>query len=129
MHTTWQLGFAKFTVSDMSGISTAEVHAYVDLLKREDGGKAFLKIMRNFDYSPAFRQRCYGGVQGVPYPIQALWGVEDPGLTFERYGQEIGQVVGLPAIQKLPAKHLLQEDQWAAIADAVTRLASQAGTL
>jgi hypothetical protein len=26
--------------------------AYVDLLKREDGGRAFLKIMRGFERTP-----------------------------------------------------------------------------
>ncbi len=126
-HATWYLGFSTLAVSDMSGISKEEAYAYVDLLKREDGGKAFLKIMRSFDYSPAFKRRCYQAVKGAPYPIQALWGAEDPGLTFERYGQEIQRVAGLRDIQKLPAKHLLQEDQWAPIADAVAQLASQPG--
>lgn len=125
-HTTWYLGFSTLAVADMSGITKAEAYAYVDLLKREDDGKAFLKIMRSFDHSPAFRQRCYRAVQGVPYPVQALWGAQDPGLTFERYGQEIGRVAGLPEVRRLPARHLLQEDQWEAIAGAVAGLAGGA---
>ncbi len=65
-----------------------EVEAYIDLLKRGDGGKAFLKIMRGFDHSPAFAKRCYRAVQNVPYPLQAIWGVQDPGLKYEKYGRK-----------------------------------------
>ena len=34
-------------VADRSAVPNAELDAYVDLLKREDGGRAFLKIMRS----------------------------------------------------------------------------------
>jgi pimeloyl-ACP methyl ester carboxylesterase len=121
-HFTWHAGFNSFAVADASHIPKEEIYAYVDLLKREDGGKAFLKIMRHFDYSEEFKRLCYQAVHHVPYPIQAIWGAQDPGLTFERYGKEIEQIVGVQA-QKLPAKHLLQEDQWQAIASSIAALA------
>lgn len=33
-------------IADMSQVSATELDAYVDLLRREDGGAAFLQIMR-----------------------------------------------------------------------------------
>lgn len=126
-HLTWQLVWKGLAVADTSGIPTEESNAYVDLLKRDDGGAAFLKIMRNFADSEAFRDRCYRAVQQVPYPMQAIWGSEDPGLTYERYGEEIKRVAGLQAVHQLPAKHLLQEEQAGAIAEQVWRIAQLQG--
>jgi haloalkane dehalogenase len=39
-------------IGNRSATPKEEVYAYVDLLKREDGGKAFLKIMRGFERTP-----------------------------------------------------------------------------
>lgn len=122
-HHTWHLGFSSMAVNDTTGISEAEIYAYVDLLKREDDGKAFLKIMRNFDHSPEYKTRCYRAVQDVPYPVQAVWGANDPGLTFERYGKEIQDVAGLASVYRTDGKHLLQEDNWAIIARQIAALA------
>lgn len=123
-HLTWHYAFSTMAVKDTSGIPKEEVYAYVDLLKREDNGKAFLKIMRSFDHSEEFKQVCYQAVRNVYYPIQVIWGAEDPGLTYEEYGTEIKEAANLKDVYKLPAKHLLQEDQWQAIA---TRIVEQAG--
>lgn len=122
-HLTWHLAFTTVAVSNAEGIPKEEIYAYVDLLKRDDGGKAFLKIMRHFDRSVAFMEQCYQAVQNVPYPIQAIWGAEDPGLRFERYGREIEAVADLRAMYKLQAKHLLQEEKWEEIADKIASLA------
>lgn len=127
-HTTWQLAFSYFGVGDTTGISTSEIQAYIDLLKREDGGKAFLKIMRNFESSPAFRDTCYHAVQNTLYPVQAIWGAEDPGLTYERYGQEIKRAANLEQVHQLPAKHLLQEDKYKEIASLIVQQASSRKT-
>ena len=118
-HYTWALAFKAMAVRDSKGISKEEVYAYVDLLKREDGGAAFLKIMRGFDYSAAFKQLCYDGVVDVPYPVQAIWGMNDPGLTFERYGREIKKVIRPITFHQVPGSHLLQEEHWRFIADKV----------
>ncbi len=116
-HTTWQLMFKGLGVSNMDAIPKEEIDAYVDLLKRDDDGKAFLKIMRSFEDSIAFRELCHQAVQDVPYPVQAVWGAEDPGLEYERYGEEIKTVANLSEVHKLPAKHFLQEDQWEAVVE------------
>ncbi|RDV16559.1 alpha/beta hydrolase [Pontibacter diazotrophicus] len=124
-HTTWQLMFKGLGASNTDVIPTEEINAYVDLLKRVDGGKAFLKIMRNFEDSVAFRELCHQAVQDVPYPVQAVWGVEDPGLEYERYGEEIKQIANLKEVHKLPAKHFLQEDQWEAVAAHIAAIAGK----
>ena len=124
-HTTWQLMFKTLGVKSSDRISKEEINAYVDLLKRGDGGKAFLKIMRNFDHSEEFRALCYRAVQNVPYPVQAVWGAEDPGLSLGEYGKEIKEAAGLEKINTLPARHFLQEEQWEAIANSVAEIARQ----
>lgn len=110
-HPTWHLMFKKMGVVDSSGIPKEEIQSYVDILKREDGGKAYLKLMRNFDHSPEFRDLCYRAVQDVPYPVQAIWGADDPFLTLERYGREIKEVAGLSEIHQLKSRHFLQEEK------------------
>jgi pimeloyl-ACP methyl ester carboxylesterase len=124
-HATWQLMFKGLGVSKIDVIPKEEVDAYVDLLKREDGGKAFLKIMRNFENSIAFRELCHKAVQDVPYPVQAVWGAEDPGLKYERYGTEIKEVANLQEVHKLPARHFLQEDQWEAVVGHISAIAGK----
>lgn len=118
-HLTWPVMFKGMGVEKISNIPNAEINAYVDLLKRKDNGKAFLKIMRNFDYSPEFKELCYKAVQNVPYPVQAVWGANDPALTIDTFGKEIQQVAGLKEIHALQSKHFLQEEVWLAIADKI----------
>lgn len=124
-HTTWQLMFKGLGAANTDRIPDEEVDAYVDLLKREDGGKAFLKIMRNFEDSIRFRELCHQAVQHVPYPVQAIWGADDPALDYEHYGDEIKQVADLVEVHKLPAKHFLQEDQWEAVAGYIAAIAGR----
>ncbi|GAB2768826.1 alpha/beta fold hydrolase [Salinimicrobium soli] len=122
-HVTWPVMFKKMAVENSSRIPMAEVNAYVDLLKRVDHGKAFLKTMRSFDSTKSFRDLCYKAVQNVPYPVQAIWGDKDPGLPYETYGEEIKRVAGLKEVQRLPSRHFLQEEAWLSIADQVVELA------
>ena len=125
-HLSWYAAFTTVGVAHSKNIPKEEIYAYVDLLKREDGGKAFLKVMRNFDKSNAYAAQCRQAVQNVPYPVQAIWGMEDPGLRYERYGKEVAQLAALPpqCLHQLSASHLLQEEQYEAIAQ---RIASVAG--
>ncbi len=118
-HTTWPILFSQMGVNDSDTIPEEEIKAYVDLLKREDDGKAFLKIMRNFEDSPEFREVCYRAVQNVSYPIQAIWGKDDPALTVDRYGEEIKEVANLQKINLLPSRHFLQEEVYEQIAELI----------
>lgn len=118
-HTTWPVMFSKMGVNDSGNIPSEEIKAYVDLLKREDDGKAFLKIMRNFPNSEEFRETCYRAVNDVDYPVQAIWGKDDPALTVERYGNEIKEEAGLDKISLLPSRHFLQEEMFDEIAELI----------
>lgn len=122
-HRTWYMMFKSVGTADHERITKEEAYAYVDLLKREDGGKAFLKIMRNFDHSVEFRDLCLKAVKYTPYPVQVIWGAEDPGLTFRRYGFEIMEAAELEHLYTLKASHLLQEERWEEIAQRITELA------
>jgi haloalkane dehalogenase len=113
-------------INDRSAMSKHEIYAYVDLLKREDSGRAFLKIMRGFERTPEKRVLYEGTVRNVPYPVQIVWGSDDPALKLAVHGEQARQAAGLEEIQTLPAKHFLQEEQAPAIAERVAKLARSA---
>ena len=121
-HLTWQLMWKGLGVKDSDSIPTEESNAYVDLLKRDDGGTAFLKIMRSFPNSEEYRELCYRAVQDVSYPVQAMWGMDDPGLTYEHYGEEIKRVAGLAEVHKVTAKHFVPEERSEEVADLIASL-------
>ena len=110
-NSTWKIMFSHMGVNDSSKIPTDEINAHVDILKQEDGGDAYLKIMRSFEDSEEFRNLCYKAVQEVPYPIQAVWGADDPFLTIDEFGQEIKKAAGLQKIHKVNSRHFLQEEK------------------
>jgi haloalkane dehalogenase len=111
-------------LENRSATAKEEIDAYVDLLKRDDSGKAFLKIMRGFERT-AVKQALYeSALRDVPYPVQVVWGAKDPALPLEKHGEAARRIAGLDEIHALPAKHFLQEDQAPAIAE---RVAARAG--
>ncbi len=109
-------------IGDMSAVRAAELDAYVDLLKREDGGAAFLKIMRGFERTAAKREKYHATVRDVPYPVQIVWGADDPALKVGVEGEQVRLAAGLPELHRLPAKHFLQEDQAPALAACIATL-------
>jgi haloalkane dehalogenase len=109
-------------IADRNASPKEEIYAYVDLLKREDGGRAFLRIMRSFERTRAKRDLYVGTLRDVPYPVQIVWGAEDPALTMD-HAEQARRAAGLDEIHELPAKHFLQEDQAPAIADRVAAIA------
>jgi haloalkane dehalogenase len=111
-------------IRDRSATPAAELDAYVDLLKREDGGRAFLKIMRDFERTAAKHRLYEGVVRDVPYRVQVVWGAEDPALKLSVYGEQARRATGVETVHMVPAKHFLQEDQAPAIAERVAALAS-----
>jgi pimeloyl-ACP methyl ester carboxylesterase len=112
-------------VANRRAVPKEEVYAYVDLLKRDDGGRAFLKIMRGFERTRAKQDLYVGALRDVPYPVQIVWGAKDPALPLETHAKAARRVAGLDEIHALPAKHFLQEDQAPALAEHVAELASR----
>lgn len=110
-------------VADRAAVPDAELDAHVDLLRREDGGRAFLRVMRGFERTPA-KQALYRSVlAGARCPVQIVWGEQDPALRIGVHGEAARRAAGLPTIHRVPAKHFLQEDQAPAIAERVAALA------
>lgn len=127
-HTTWPIMFSQLGVNNNDDIPKNEIKAYVDLLKKEDKGKAFLKIMRNFENSEDFRELCIKAVRDVPYPVQAIWGEDDPTLSLQEYGEEIKRYADLKSFKTLPSKHFLQEEVWKELAKEIAEFAASAST-
>jgi len=115
-------------IYDIASVPRVEVEAYVDLLKRGDGGRAFLDIMRRYE-TTAKKERLYlETLKNRSYPAQVIWGEHDPALKIGRYGTEAQRSVGVDTIHRVPGRHFLQEDNAPAIADLVAALASSAGS-
>ncbi|MFD2787578.1 alpha/beta fold hydrolase [Hymenobacter rubripertinctus] len=127
-HPTWYLLFKAMGVSNISELPKEEVYAYVDLLKRDDGGKAFLKIMRQFDHSQELQDLLKRAVDQPPYPVQAIWGAEDPALDFEHFGNLVKEAAHLPMVHKLPSKHFFAEEKGPEIARLITHFIRQQPT-
>jgi haloalkane dehalogenase len=110
-------------VANRRAVPKEEVYAYVDLLKREDGGRAFLKIMRGFERTRTKQELYERALRDVPYPVQVVWGAKDPTLRLSTHGESVRRTAGVEEVHALPAKHFLQEDQAPAIADRVMAIA------
>jgi haloalkane dehalogenase len=109
-------------IADRSAVPVAELDAHVELLKREDGGAAFLKVMRGFERT-AEKSRLYRrAVADVPYPVQIVWGARDPSLKLAAEGEHARRLAGAARMHTLPAKHFLQEDHAPAIAERIAAL-------
>lgn len=109
-------------VQDMTKVSKDELDAYVDLLRRGDGGAAFLKIMRGFERTRTKRDRFVGALRHGGYPVQVIWGENDPALTLAVYGEAARRAAGVETIHRLPGKHFLQEDHAPSIADLIAAM-------
>ncbi|MBA3649273.1 MAG: alpha/beta hydrolase [Chitinophagales bacterium] len=124
-HATWPLMMKYACVENLDAIPKEETAAYIDLLKREDNGKAFLKIMRQFEQTHEFTTTCYAAVQNPVYPVQLIWGKNDPFLPYDEFAVQFQKA--RPDVPTFPveAKHLLQEEQFEFIAQKVKELVLQ----
>ena len=91
-------------------VPRAELAAYVELLKRGDGGRAFLRIMRSFERTEEFQRRILGHLARRPYPAAVAWGEDDPALPLATHGEQVRLALGLDALHRLPGRHFVQED-------------------
>lgn len=115
--------FMSSGIFDRDSVTKEEVYAYVDLLKRGDGGRAFLKIMRGFERTPAKQHLYLKALTDFRYPVQAVWGAHDPALKLATEGQKAKGVIRAERFHVVPARHFLPEDQAPAIAEHVARIA------
>ena len=109
-------------IADQTKITDAELDAYLALLRGANGGRAFLKIMRGFERTPAKREKYSSVLRDGRYPVQIVWGEADPALKINVSGERARIAAGLDTIHRLPAKHFLQEDQAPALADLIAKI-------
>jgi haloalkane dehalogenase len=113
-------------IRDRAAVPPEEVDAYRELVLRADKGRAYLRIMRNLERTPA-KARLYKSVvdtRAVPYPVQIVWGAHDPLLSLRKHGWQARNAAGVPAITALPGKHFLQEDLAPEVAAAIAVFAT-----
>jgi pimeloyl-ACP methyl ester carboxylesterase len=122
-----RLPYAFTAIMRLVGVSgkvpRAELECWLPLLFGDDGGEAFLKIMRGFELTDAKHQAYVHAVRGTPYPVQIVWGARDTMLSWKRYGTAIQRATELTHATLLPAKHFVPEDCPKEVAEAVSRLA------
>lgn len=109
-------------VFDQTAVTDAELAAHLMLLRRNDNGAAFLRIMRQFE-TTSLKEGLYRSVvSDRSRPTKVVWGVHDRALPVGTHGAQIAALVGSP-ILGLAGRHFLQEDNADAIADAIAALA------
>jgi pimeloyl-ACP methyl ester carboxylesterase len=110
-------------VRERSASSNAELNVYLELMKGDDRGRAFLRTMRSTELTPEKQALYRSAVSRVPYPVQVVWAADDPALKASVYGEQAREATGLDHIQLMPGKHFPQEDQAASMAEHIARIA------
>lgn len=108
-------------------VPSAELRAYVPLLKQVDGGRAFLRIMRGFERTREFEDRTLMALRQREFPAALAWGEGDSGLRIDDHGEQAREVLGLDEIMRLKGKHFVPEDAPAEIAGIVRDLVGSDG--
>jgi pimeloyl-ACP methyl ester carboxylesterase len=111
-------------IEDRDAITNSELDAYLALMKEGDHGRSFLKVMRSTERTPEKQALYRSTVRDVPYPVQVVWAKNDPALSAASYGEQARAATGLERIQLIPGKHFPQEDQPAAMAEHIARIAA-----
>jgi haloalkane dehalogenase len=110
-------------LADRDAMPSAEIRAHLALLRREDGGRAFLRVMRGFELGEAKQRFFFEGLADRPYPAQVVWGERDRMLPAERRAA-VQRALGVERPQLLEARHFLQEDRAPEVASAIASLAA-----
>jgi haloalkane dehalogenase len=115
-------------IRNRAAVPAEEVDAYRELVLREDNGRAYLRIMRNLERTAdkAHRYKRVVDTRTQPYPVQIVWGADDPILSLQKHGWKAREATGLGTVTTLPGKHFLQEDMAPEIATEIAEFALRA---
>lgn len=116
--------FYYFCVEDNGVVESDEIDAYLRLLKREDGGRAFLKIMKGFERTSEKQKHYRKVLCEANCPKQAIWGERDPALPPTPYLDHFKEDVGLDSWNTVSARHFLQEEHPELIAKEIQNLSA-----
>jgi haloalkane dehalogenase len=115
--------YRRVGLEDRSAVSRDEIYAHLALLRRGDGGRAFLRIMRGFQLTAEKEDFFYEGLGKRPYPAQVVWGRRDRMLGQDRM-EAVTAALGVERPTVIEGRHFLQEDQAPAVAAAIASLAA-----
>ncbi|WP_299243142.1 alpha/beta hydrolase [uncultured Aquimarina sp.] len=93
---------------EVFGIEVAK--AYLQFLKGKDNAKSFLKIMRGFEPTAEKENLYISSLKNLNVPKQLIWGMNDKGLTYEKYGVPIKDALRIEKVIQTKGSHFLQED-------------------
>jgi pimeloyl-ACP methyl ester carboxylesterase len=110
-------------IAERDATPKAELNVYLELMRGDDRGRAFLRIMRSTERTPEKEALYRSAVGNVPYPVQVVWAADDPALKASVYGEQARRAAGLDEIELIPGKHFPHEDQPALMAEHVERIA------
>jgi pimeloyl-ACP methyl ester carboxylesterase len=111
-------------IGDPTAVSDAELDAYLRLAMGPDRGRTFLKIARGAQSTADKQARYRAAVREVPYPVQIVWGADDPAMPLATYGRRAQTITGAPDLHTVPAKHFPQVDQAPAVAEHIATIAA-----
>jgi haloalkane dehalogenase len=110
-------------IGDFSQVSKDEINAYLSLMKKDDGGRAFRQVSRSAQTTTGKQELYRRVVRSGSYPVQIVWAAQDPAMPLGTYGERARSAAGLTGIDRIPGKHFPQEDQPSAIASRVASIA------
>ena len=123
---SWRLPGVFSSIMRMVGVQThlsaEEITCWKALLFGQDGGRAFVKIMRSFEPTAERQQRYITAVRNSAYPTQIVWGANDKMLSWRHFGVQAQLAAGLTEATLLPSRHFPQEDCPEEVATAIQRL-------
>lgn len=96
-------------IQDPRAISRAEIDAHLELIRRDDCGRAMLRIVRhavtdsasNVEKAALYKRVLRDG----RYRVQITWGANDPAVPLIPYGEMARRNAGLQEIITLPAEY------------------------
>jgi haloalkane dehalogenase len=109
-----------------SAVSRDDIRAHLALLRRGDGGRAFLRIMRGFELSEQKERFFLDGLRERPYPAQVIWGRGDRMLGTDRM-ERVTNALRVESPKIIDGRHFLQEEQAPVIAEAIASFALEPG--
>jgi haloalkane dehalogenase len=111
-------------IGDRSATPAYEIDAHIALLHRDGGGRSFRNIVRGFELTEVKERFYTDGLREAGWPATILWADRDPALGEDRR-RAFEEVLGIDA-KVVNAKHFLQEDRAADVAEAIAGVAASA---
>lgn len=111
----WAALFRFVGLQQQEAMTNNEINAYLTLLKRVDGGRAFLRIMRGFELTQEREDLLLAALDKLKGRTRLVWAESDTMLGGDRL-REAQEALDTKEVHLLRGKHFLQEDNAAAIA-------------